>query len=70
MDPQLRISETFRIEHRHRDGSWAPLEPLHHGEADHDAERSWLRRGIFRCSHCEQQVAVTIEPLQSEAPTP
>jgi hypothetical protein len=70
MEPSLRMSEVYRIEHRHRDGSWAPMEPMHHGEAEHDAERSWLRRAIFRCEHCQQQVTVTIEPIDAEPPTP
>lgn len=59
MDPNLRIAQQFRIEHRHSDGSWSPLEPLHHDAAAHDAERSWLKRTIFRCSSCAGEVAVT-----------
>ena len=59
MDPNLRIAQEFRIEHRHGDGSWSPLEPIHHGSADHDAERSWLKRTIFRCAGCNETVTVT-----------
>jgi hypothetical protein len=58
MDPNLRISQEFQVEHRHSDGSWSRLEPIHHGEAEHDAERSWLRRTIFRCA-CGEEIAVT-----------
>lgn len=60
MDPNLRIAQQFQVEHRHSDGSWSPMEPNHHESADHDAERSWLRRTIFRCSSCEEEVAVTV----------
>ena len=70
MEPSLRMSEVYRIEHRHRDGSWAPMEAMHHGEAEHDAERSWLRHAIFRCEHCQQEVAVTIEPVEDGTATP
>ena len=59
MDPNLRIAQQFRLEHHHSDGSWSPLEPQHHESADHDAERSWLRRTIFRCTSCAEEVAVT-----------
>ena len=62
MDPNFRIEQEFRIEHRHRDGSWSPLEPLPHGEAEHDAERSWLRSVRFRCLSCGREVSVTVEP--------
>ena len=59
MDPNLRISQELRLEHRHSDGSWSAMEPNPHESSDHDAERSWLRRRIFRCATCEEQVAVT-----------
>jgi hypothetical protein len=69
MEPSLEMGEVFRIEHRHRDGTWTPLEPMHHGEPEHDAERGWLRRSIFHCPHCDQAVAVTVEPMDQEQPT-
>ena len=59
MDPNVRIAQELRIEHRHGDGSWSPLEPIHHDSAAHDAERSWLRRTIFRCTTCDEAVTVT-----------
>jgi hypothetical protein len=57
MDPNLRISQ-LQLEHRHNDGTWSPLEPMHHDSAAHDSERSWLHRTIFRCD-CGEEVAVT-----------
>lgn len=59
MDPNLRIAQEFRIEHRHTDGGWSPLEPIHHDSAAHDGERSWLRRTVFRCSSCPESVTLT-----------
>lgn len=59
MDANLRIAQEFSIEHRHSDGSWSRLEPMHHDSAAHDGERSWLKRKIFRCSTCQEEVAVT-----------
>jgi hypothetical protein len=59
MDPNLRIAQEFRIEHRHADGSWSPLEPIHHGSADHDPERSWPKRTIYRCTSCEDTITLT-----------
>jgi hypothetical protein len=65
MDPRLMNPDVFRIEHRHRDGSWGELEPVPHDAAEHDAERAWMRGKVFRCTHCDQQVQVTIEPIDS-----
>ena len=59
MDPNFRIAQELRLEHLHSDGSWSPLERMHHDSADHDSERSWLKRTIFRCSTCDEQVRVT-----------
>jgi hypothetical protein len=59
MDPNIRIAQELRLEHHHRDGSRSPMEPNDHDSADHDAERSWLRRTIFRCTACDEQVSVT-----------
>ena len=68
MDPNFRIEQEFRIEHQHRDGSWSPLEPIPPGEAEHDAERSWLRGTRFRCVNCGKEVTVTVEPEGGIAP--
>ena len=68
MDPNFRIEQEFRIEHRHSDGSWSPVEPIHHGEAEHDAERSWLRSLRLRCRDCGREVIVTVEPEGGIAP--
>ncbi len=59
MDPNFRIAQEFRVEHRHSDGSWGSLQPEHHDPAAHDAERSWVRRMVFRCGTCDEMVAVT-----------
>ena len=66
----LRLSEVFRVEHRHDDGSWVPMEEREHNEAEHDAERAWLRRRVFACTSCDEQVAVTYAPDEIEPPTP
>lgn len=70
MDPNLRIAQEYRIEHRHGDGSWSALEPVHHDSAAHDGERSWLRRAIFRCSRCEETVTVTVGGDEDQVPQP
>jgi len=68
MDPNLRIVEEFRLQHRHEDGSWSPMEPIHHGQPDHDAERSWLKGLIFRCTRCSAEVSVTQGPEEAGRP--
>jgi hypothetical protein len=72
MDPNLRIVQEFQLEHRHSDGTWERLERVEHDSAAHDSERSWLRRRIFRCNSCGEEVAVTIggtvdEPIDEGA---
>jgi hypothetical protein len=56
--------QQLRLEHRHSDGTWATLEPeeSHHDSAEHDAERAWLKGRIYRCTRCEEQVRITVEP--------
>ena len=70
MDPNIRVLQEFRIEHRHSAGSWSPMEQIHHDAAAHDGERSWLRRAIFRCSTCDEQVTVTVDGDESGLPQP
>jgi hypothetical protein len=59
MDANIHIVQAMRLEHHHSDGSWSPMEPIHHGQADHDAERGWLKGLIFRCKTCQEEVSVT-----------
>jgi hypothetical protein len=59
MDANLRIAQEYRLEHRHSDGTWSPLEPAHHDSVAHDSERGWLKRTIYRCTACREEVAVT-----------
>jgi hypothetical protein len=68
MDPNIQIVQGIRLEHRHGDGSWSPMEPLHHGQPEHDAERGWLRGLIFRCTTCDEEVAVTEEVSADDIP--
>ena len=68
MDPNVRIAQELLLEHRHNDGSWSPMERVEHDSADHDAERSWLRRMIFRCTTCDEQVSVTESGVEEDEP--
>jgi hypothetical protein len=62
MDYTRSVEVQYRIEHRHNDGSWAPMaeDRSHHDAADHDAERTWGRRTLFRCTRCDE--TVLLEP--------
>jgi hypothetical protein len=59
MDPNFRIGQELFLQHRHGDGSWAQMERVEHDSAEYDAERSWMRGAIFRCTTCDEQVMVT-----------
>lgn len=60
MDPRIMLT-TFRVEHRHGDGSWGEMvEDRHpHDSAELDPERSWGHRRIFRCTTCDESMAVS-----------
>jgi hypothetical protein len=66
MDPVLRIGQELFLKHRHDDGSWSPMERVEHDATDHDAERSWQRRTIFRCKACDEQVSVSDDGNDAE----
>ena len=58
---QSRIAESaLRIEHRHSDDTWGEMqeERSHHDPADHDPERGWSIRRVFRCTSCPDSVTV------------
>lgn len=61
MDPRS-ILTTFQVEHRHSDGSLGVMveQRPHHGAPDHDPERSWGRRRVFRCDGCDEEVSVIV----------
>jgi len=66
MDYARSAEVQYRIEHRHGDGSWAPMveEASHHDSAEHDPERSWGKRRLFRCTRCDE--SVLIEPEEEK----
>lgn len=55
-----RITEaSLQLEHRHGDGSWAPLEREHHDVSEHDPEREWAKGMIvYSCTTCEELVRI------------
>ncbi|HEY7589429.1 MAG TPA: hypothetical protein VH723_00410 [Candidatus Limnocylindrales bacterium] len=59
---QIRFVETaYRMEHRHKDGSWASMEEIrepHHQVPEHDQERGWIRGRIFKCRTCDESVTI------------
>jgi hypothetical protein len=62
VDPATRAEVEYRIQHRHRDGTWGDMHPVgHHGPAAHDPERHWAFRRIFRCDTCEETVTISAE---------
>jgi hypothetical protein len=63
MDP-ARADFIYRIEHRHNDGSWSEMredERPHHDPAQHDDERLWGLRRVFRCTSCSEKVILVPE---------
>ena len=60
--------QSTRLMHWHGGNEWVEMneESGEHSAASHDPERSWLKGArIFRCSKCEEQVAVV--PKSAEA---
>jgi hypothetical protein len=54
----LRVLQEFRFEHRHDDGSWAPMEGVAPSPSNSDLERSWSKGRIFRCNSCAEQIRI------------
>jgi hypothetical protein len=50
----------LRFTHRHDDGSVGTFEPtrVHHDPADHDPERDWATGTIYKCTSCDEEIAV------------
>ncbi len=64
MDPARLVEMEYRMSHRHNDGSTWPMVEVrqHHDAADHDPERRWGLRRIFRCTSCEETVTIESGP--------
>jgi hypothetical protein len=65
---QRLLQLQYDVEHQHSDGSWSEMteEHPHHDSAEHDPERTWSMRRIFRCQSCGETVTVT----PGESPSP
>ena len=59
---QARFDIYYKLQHRHKDGSWGEMseDRSHHAPADHDPERGWALHRIFRCTSCDE--AATLIP--------
>jgi hypothetical protein len=71
MDPRL-LELQYRVEHEHADGSWGQMveeERPPHDAAEIDPERGWSLRRVFRCTACNEVVAVAPdrEPVAPDA---
>jgi len=68
MDPRSALM-LFRVEHSHGDGTWGTMveDRSHHDAADHDPERGWGQRRVFRCDACDESVSIVTD---GPAPAP
>ena len=66
------LEQALRLEHRHSDGSWSPLEPKrsHHDAAEHDPERDWANGRIYVCTTCSEEVRVSDQASEGGTPRP
>ncbi len=57
---QARFDLYYKIEHRHKDGSWGEMveDRSRHSAVDHDPERKWSAFRIFRCTSCNASVTI------------
>ena len=49
----------LRLQHRHNDGSWSPLQPAPHDPSSFDPERDWVNGQVFVCTDCGEEVRIT-----------
>jgi len=66
MDQGKMLGATYRLQHRHKDGSWADMPEVraHPNAAANDAERGWASGRLFKCATCEE--GVEMAPLSLE----
>ena len=63
MDLARSAEYGLRLRHRHNDGTWSDLEPMHdHDPAERDPERGWATGTLYVCKACDEQVMV--EPIE------
>jgi hypothetical protein len=60
MDQHRFIENEYRVQHRHKDGSWGDMveHPTHHDSAAHDPERGWGLHRLFRCTSCQEDLTL------------
>jgi hypothetical protein len=66
MDQGRMYEAMYKVQHRHKDGSWADMAEVRppHDAADLDPERSWVDGRLFKCTTCEE--GVEMRPLDDE----
>ena len=58
----------MKVMHWHGGDTWVPMAEAEHTPASHDPERSWMKGArIFRCSSCEEQIAIAPEQPRNHA---
>ena len=56
---QPRVFEIeYHLSHRHKDGSYADMEEVHHSSASHDGERLWGIKRLFKCKTCDEWATI------------
>ena len=55
----------YRLQHRHKDGSWGDMEQAPRSSASQDPERKWGISRLFRCTSCDE--GVTLVPPDQES---
>ncbi len=69
MDSNSLIADYYLLSHRHKDGSWGEMQELpHHSSAEHDQERFWGIRRIFKCKTCEEYATVVMGAEGADTP--
>jgi len=60
MDQSRLYEIQYLISHRHKDGSYGQMEEVasHHDPSQHDQERWWGKRRIFKCTSCEEYATI------------
>jgi hypothetical protein len=58
----------LKVMHWHGGDDWVPMTEREHAVASHDPERAWIKGArIFRCSSCEEQIAIAQDDSRAEA---
>ena len=65
MDSMRLFDAIDRVQHRHGENDWHPMQPEDPSGGPEDPERSWRDGQVFRCKSCDEWIKIVPRADQS-----